>query len=195
MWRGYGGNGSGVAIVIDTSMLEVTEDGDELLTLSDIYYASSKDRIDWINLKLSELARILSREKIPDDMLTIVALVFFERLKYFSIFTKHKGFEEEKEWRAVYFKGKDKNKLLDSMLSYSVTSKGVEPKLKLKIEPIDAITSTKDLSLESIISKIILGPSISSPFARKSVERMLEKIGKPEISKKVMASSIPFRSD
>jgi hypothetical protein len=73
---------------------------------------------------------------------------------------------------------------------YIIGRQGVEPKLKCKIEPIDP---SQTWTFFQIIERIILGPSLSSWLARRSIERMLETVGKPEFRQKVSASEIPLR--
>jgi hypothetical protein len=51
---------------------------------------------------------------------------------------------------------------------YWVGPRGVEPKLKLKIEAIPGLPET-DVSLSNIVERIILGPSLSSPLARGTI--------------------------
>jgi hypothetical protein len=59
MWRGYGGNGSGAALVLDTNELE--DLGDSPLILAPVYYASVEQRLEWIDSKLSEFAQLLKQ--------------------------------------------------------------------------------------------------------------------------------------
>lgn len=190
MWRGYGGNGNGAAIIFDSQKLNSNEDSPFIV--SNVVYASAKDRLDWIQEKCIEFSAILKTNDIPDDKLYIPAWHLFERMKIFSIFTKHSGFAEEREWRVVYMRERDSNRKLDEMLHYAIGRSGVEPKLKLKVKPADGIT-TDDFSLEKLVSKIILGPTVSSPLAVSAVKRMLEKLGKSEIAKKLVSSTTPFR--
>jgi hypothetical protein len=79
------------------------------------------------------------------------------------------------------------------MQHYLNGPRGVEPKLRYKVEPIEGVTSP-DLSFNNILSSILLGPSTSSPLAFRSVERMLEVIGKPELKDRLIASTIPLRA-
>ena len=190
LWRGYGGNGSGAAIIFDTSKLNEIQDSP--LIISKVTYASQDKRRDWIDEKLNAFADLIKNNKIPDDKLYLPAYALFERIKIFSIFTKHSGFSEEREWRVVYMKERDSDHKIDSMLHYAVGRRGIEPKFKFKICPIEGVTSN-DLSIEKIIHKIILGPSVSSPLAISAVKRMLEKVGKHELTSKVIASTTPFR--
>lgn len=73
---------------------------------------------------------------------------------------------------------------------YLIGNRGVEPKLVFKVEP---FYPDETWTFFDILERIILGPSLSSWLARRSVERMLEAVGKPEFRKKVSASLIPLR--
>jgi hypothetical protein len=191
MWRGYGGNGSGAAIIFDTSKLRYV-DGVAPMIVSNVIYASSEQRVAWIANKLDEFATLLGEVHVETDKLYLPAFQLFERLKMFSLFSKHRGFAEEKEWRVVYLRERDREKKLDEMLHYAIGPRGLEPKLKLQIKPIDGVTAA-DLSLESIVSQIILGPTLSSPLAINSVKRMLEKNRKSELAKRLVGSTTPYR--
>ncbi|AFY20776.1 DUF2971 domain-containing protein [Pseudomonas sp. UW4] len=190
MWRGYGGNGNGAAIIFDTQQLNYNEDSPFIV--SKVEYNSTEERIKWIENKCIEFSAILKNTNVPDDKLYLPVGYLFERMKIFSIFTKHAGFSEEREWRAVYIRERDTKRKLDEMLHYAIGRNGVEPKLKFKVKPVDGITAD-DFSLEKIVSKIILGPTVSSPLALSAVKRMLEKNGKSEIAKKLVSSTTPFR--
>jgi hypothetical protein len=49
------------------------------------------------------------------------------------------------------------------------------------------------LSLEKIISRIILGPTATSPLSQHAVRKMLQSAGKQELAKRLASSTIPFR--
>ena len=117
---------------------------------------------------LREFGEILAKSEIPDDKLSIASYYFFERLKLFAIFTKHHGFLEENEWRVVYMRDRDTAHVFDRMFSYWVGPRGVEPKLKLKIEAIPGLPET-NLPLAEIVDRIILGPSLSSPLTHNTI--------------------------
>jgi hypothetical protein len=107
--------------------------------------------------------------------------------------TGHRGFSEEKEWRVVYMRSRDAGKIFDRMFSYAVGPRGVEPKLKFKLEAIAGLTET-DLSLSKITDRIILGSSLSSPLALATVGKMLDSLGLTELKPRLIASTIPFRA-
>lgn len=190
MWRGYGGNGSGVAIVFDTSKIEPVEETPFIL--AKVHYASSKERRIWISAKIDELAELIRASNIPDQKLDLAAYAFFQRLKLFALFTKHPGFKEENEWRVVYLPDLDEDGRVAPMLSYAIGERGIEPILKFKIGPVDGATGDS-LSLELLVERIILGPSGSGNLAAHGVRRMLERLGKSELSNRLVRSSTPYR--
>lgn len=190
MWRGYAANGNGAAIVFDTGQLVPRENTP--LIIARISYTSTEDRRKWISDKIELLGNLIRTLTIPDDKLYIPAVAFFERLKMFALFTKHPGFTEEREWRAVYLPERDRAKTFANLIDYAIGPRGIEGKLKLKIAPLAGFIED-DFSLEKIVHRIILGPTISSPLARGAVAKMLDRHA-PELKDRVVASSIPFRA-
>jgi Protein of unknown function (DUF2971) len=191
MWRGYGASGNGACLVFDTSKIPRIENSP--LIISRVHYASAEERRQWIADRITQFCSILTVSDIPVDKLYLAAYSFLERLKLFALFTKHHGFKEEEEWRMVYLPDRDESSSLKSMIDYTIGSRGVEPKLKLKVTEIpDAIP--QGLSLTNIIDRILLGPATSSPLAKAMVEKMLGKLKKEELKNKVTASTIPFRA-
>lgn len=106
MWRGYGGNGNGAAIVFDTAKIAAREESP--LVIAHVHYGTGQMRENWLQRCIAEFGEILAKSEIPDDKLSIAAYYFFERLKLFAIFTKHRGFLEENEWRVVYMRDRDR---------------------------------------------------------------------------------------
>lgn len=190
MWRGYGANGGGVSVVIDTAKLKFV--GDSPFIVSKVAYASQSARLKWIEDKIVSLAHTISKHEKTKENLHAAAYAWLERLKIFSLFTKHSGFSEEEEWRVVYLRDRDKQEKFTSMLGYAITTRGVEPKMKLRIKDLRE-SQADSLSLEVLIERIILGPSISTVLAANSVRRMLKLNGHDLLAPRVVPSSIPFR--
>lgn len=113
-------------------------------------------------------------------------------MKVFALVTKHHGFQEEKEWRVIYMSERDTKGLLKDGFHYLIGNRGVEPKLKFKVAP-SPIAPGQTWTFSTIVDRILLGPSVSSPLARSSVGRMLETIGKSELRSKSQSSGIPLR--
>ncbi len=191
MWRGYGGNGKGAAIVLDTAKLESKEDSPFIV--SKVIYLSKNARLKWIEDVLNKTAEIIKTKNLNNDVdLYHAAYQLFERIKIFALFTKHSGFKEEKEWRVVFLKERNTDTEIDKMLGYAKTFRGLEPKLKFKFKGRESI-SGNEFSISSLTYKIILGPSFSSPMALSTFVRMLDLVSKPELKERVSVSDIPFR--
>lgn len=191
MWRGYGNSGSGAALVIDTS--KINENPESPLIVGKVHYASKVERKRWISEKLISLADLISAHaKVEDDFFN-AAWAWMHRLKSFALFTKHHGFHEEREWRVVYMSDKDREQSFKKYFGHLATNRGIEPKLKLPIKPIPEL-KTEDISLGTLVNRIILGPSVSSTLAANSLRQMLKNIGQSDLAERVVASEIPFRS-
>jgi hypothetical protein len=190
MWRGYGQHGEGVALVFDTAALTLVPTSP--LIIAKVRYGSDHDRSSQLSAMLEQWTDLAAKADLPDDKLHIGAGAAFGAIKNFALTTKHKGFSEEAEWRVIYYPERDRAGLLKHCMDYHIGHRGVEPKLKYRIGHIPGV-SADDLSLDRLLVRIILGPSHASPLAKKSVERMLERIGKPELKKKLWPSGIPLR--
>jgi hypothetical protein len=191
MWRGYGGQGNGAALVFNTNFITKVDPQSPLL-IAKVHYASSKDRIGWLENKLGLWCDLLRTSDIPDEKLQLAVWSFFTLVKIFALVSKHDGFKEEEEWRIIYMPERDPHGILKSRYHYVIGKRGVEPKLRLAVKPLST-DSTESWTFDDILDRIILGPSISSPLAVTSVNRMLENIGKMEFRQKVRPSTIPLR--
>jgi len=191
MWRGYADQGRGVAIVFDTA--QIVPRDDSFLVIAKVHYGSEDERREWIQMLLGRSADILQNNPIPDDKLVICSFFIFQRLKQFAIFTKHRGFREENEWRVVYMRDRAESELLNHMIGYRNGPRGPEPKLKFRLEAITGMPETESLSLESLVDRIILGPT-TSPLGVSACANMVESLGHPGLSNRIRRSTIPFRA-
>jgi Protein of unknown function (DUF2971) len=190
MWRAYGGQGNGAALIFKSDFVALQPASP--LLFARVAYASNDDRIAWIRQKFETCMAIVAAGDIPYDMLDLVAKQMFQLMKLYALTSKHPGFDEEREWRIIYFPDRDKGRLLLDKLGYAVAKKGIEPKLKLKIAPLP-IRPLGTWTFDSILAQIILGPTQSSALAMKSVCRMLDLNGKSNFKARVSASQIPLR--
>lgn len=189
MWRGYGDAGKGVAVVFDATQVPRVETSP--LLLSKIWYASLEERLDWYRAASHNISVIIQRERPTGNEIWVAAEVLFARLRMFALFTKHKGFEEEQEWRMAYLPERDPAGALKPYLSYHNGPRGVEPKLKLKMSSKD--TFGVEISSDVLINRIILGPNSQSPLALLSAKRMLEATKRGALIGRLVASTIPYR--
>jgi hypothetical protein len=193
MWRGYGNDGKGAALIIDSSKIPFTN-GVAPLILAPVEYLTDNKRSRKANEVLDKAASFIQKNDFKNEKLQNLADMLFRRIWAASIFSKHVGFKEEKEWRLAYLSELDKGRIYEPMFSYHNDWNGIAPKLKLDLSKKSVVFSNQ-LELSDCISQIILGPSsVSSPVHIRAFERMLSMIGKPELLSKVTTSEIPYRS-
>lgn len=191
MWRGYGVNGNGVALVVDLARIPMIPDSP--FVLSKVFYASGAQRVDWIKKKLDTFAELLAANKeLPETCFPQIVSNLLERLVIFALFSKHDGFKEEREWRLVYLKDRDFNQKFFDMLNYAIIEGQVQPKMKFQTTALERISGAP-FSFRDALHSIILGPSISSGLAVTSVSRMLSSMSLFDVAGKVKGSSTPYR--
>lgn len=194
MWRAYGASGNGAALVFDVNSVSKPGVDYSGLLLGRVHYGTAAEREGWLEVKVLEAADLVRELDVPIGQLPLIAAALFERIKLMAVFSKHIGFAEEREWRLVYLSEHDAQKRYEQHLGYHLGPRGVEPKLKL---PIHGAVPWLDneLNVESLVHRIILGPSVSNPLAKRSIGRMLDVVGFPDLKDKLRACSIPLRSN
>lgn len=190
MWRAYGQHGNGAALVFDSTKLTLIPSSP--LLIAKVTYGSDEDRSQQLSEILQQWASITERTALPDKQLHLASYCAFSAIKVFALTTKHRGFSEEAEWRVIYFPERDTTGALKQFFGYHVSERGIEPKLRYPIGHIQNVSSP-DLALDRLLHRIILGPSISSPLAKRGVQRMLESIKKPHFIDRLHTSGIPLR--
>lgn len=188
MWRGYGGDGNGVAIVFDMAQLL---DVRTPVLVRQVQYLSYEQSEGWITHKLQEFALALQRAGGPVSGTQAAAAALFERIKLFALFTKHRGFHEEREWRLVYLREHDHEGLLTQQLHYAIGPRGIEPRLRFCTDVLGGPDAAP--RLQDMVQRVILGPVLSTPLALRSVVRMLE-LHQPAWANRVTRSTTPYRS-
>lgn len=198
MWREYGSKGNGAALVFNTQRISYQPHSP--LVIAKVAYKSKNDRRDALKQALKDWATITLAANLPDDRLYLAAHSALSLVTSLALTTKHKGFEEEGEWRVVYLAERDHLNYMKSCKSYFVGPRGVEPKLKLKFgkdylaEPATAGAAISTGQLSNVLEFILLGPTVSSPLAKASFIRMLEGTNKSAFRDKVFTSGIPLRA-
>lgn len=189
MWRSYGAQGNGAALVFNTGF---ASDSDvPLISISRVNYLSNAEREEQL-IKLIDSWYFRIKEcDITRDNVHIPLNALFYKFVYLALTTKHKGFREEREWRLIYLPQLDETKILKPFFDYAITARGVEPKLKLPIRPLPYAQET--WALVDVLESIIIGPTVSSLLSERSFCRMLERIEKNNFVKKVKSSQIPLR--
>ena len=124
------------------------------------------------------------------DRQTIIAAVFHMLLGGITCF-KHKGFQEEREWRAIYCPT-----LLPSALMQAETQviQGV-PQLVYKL-PLDVTVdpALADLDFSRLFDRLIIGPSPYPWPIYEAFTKALADSGIPDAGERVWNSAIPIRT-
>jgi hypothetical protein len=188
MWRGYGGDGNGVAIVFDMGPLLAAH---APLLFRQVQYLSYDASESWMDDKLRQFALALQRRGGPVADMQAAAAALFERIKLFALFTKHRGFHEEREWRVVYLRERDFAGVFRQQLHYAIRERGIEPRLRFSTDVLGG--PEEQPRLQDMVRRIILGPVLATPLALRSVVRMLE-LHQPAWTGRVTRSSTPYRA-
>ena len=153
MWRAFGGNTARVALVFIIPKLSGGAQALNLFFSPVAYLMKDEGRalIDEVikNIHMnSEFLGLVDRG-------TIIASVFHMLLAG-GICLKHEGFEEEREWRAIYFPKRSPSSLVES----STEIIGGVPQIIYKL-PLDVTVSSKlaDLDFSRLFERLIIGPS------------------------------------
>jgi hypothetical protein len=190
MWRGYGANGQGAAIVFNTQFISVVP-GSPLLIVK-VNYANNNKRKEWVESTFRKCLSELNDLNANKELLEFVGFHMFQLALLYSLSSKHPGFEEEQEWRVIYLPDRDDKKLMDAQRTYLRRNNTIEPKLRFPIEPLK-IEPRQTWTFDSIVERVVLGPTHFSPSAVNLARRMFVNLGKPSLASKIWVSEIPYR--
>jgi hypothetical protein len=190
MWRGYGANGHGAALVFNTQFATLVPESP--LLIAKVEYASAFERIERLRAIFLGCISLLRRTTINHESLWLVGFHMFHLALMYSLLSKHPGFKEEEEWRLIYMPHLDGRGLLKDNRTYLRRNNTIEPKLRFPIKPLE-IEPQQLWTFDSILYRIVLGPTHGSILAVNSAKRMLQSLGKPDFATKIWVSEIPYR--
>jgi hypothetical protein len=201
MWRGYGGQGNGAALVFNTRFFAANENSP--LLVAKVRYGSAEERVADLLKRLNNWCGILRNADIPDDKLHLAGFSIFSLIKVFALVTKHRGFSEEQEWRIVYLPEYDRENVFSDCRDYIIGPRGVEPKLRFKVAPMpgggwEAPGSTRSRSPRPrpTMSRDYSGRSwrgfLSTSSARYPLRCPIEPTGAGTIKTASLHSTFPF---
>jgi hypothetical protein len=191
MWRAYGADASGACIVLNPENIPPVTEGP--FVFSRVEYASNTEQLERLDQIIANFCGILRTAEQDHSSVFEYAYYLFERIKIFAVFSKHRGFIEENEWRLVYLTDRDEKKTYSPMIDYVIGPRGLEPKLKIRLNELPEF-SPGTLSLKNIVDRIILGPTVSHPLGKAMVEKMLDKLDKGYLKPRVYGSTVPYRA-
>jgi hypothetical protein len=191
MWRGYGGDGTGIALVFKTRAMD--QPGSPI-TITPVLYMDEKQHQDLISGFGDTIAEYFKTHALDEMHVLVAAWWIFRALVIHALSWKHCGFAEEREIRLIYtpITQGESNGTMNLFERFSLTAGGPVSRLCLPIKPIPAILSD-DVTLENLLTQIVLGPVASSLLAVATFRRLLvaEKLG--QFADRVVACDIPYR--
>ncbi|UVA80528.1 DUF2971 domain-containing protein [Pandoraea commovens] len=103
---------------------------------------------------------------------------------------KHPGFEEEREWRAIYNPALFHSKHVPQSLVVHQQLPQVVHRLVFEDVPEAGISG---MTLAAVIDRLIIGPTQYASVVSEAMYKLLEGAGVPDLDKKLVISRIPLR--
>ena len=188
MWRGYGGNDTGVAIVLNKDFLRSPTVEGLRVFASPAFYGENIQLRDLIFSMISAIEANCSRlQKVePQRIAHCVRMM----LAFAAVSIKHHGFDEEREWRLVHLPTIFSS---PAIVQERVTFRGVPQrifKIPLADQPDHGISG---ISASNLIRKLIIGPSQFADTIAAAFAEQLHELGVAEPWSKIQVSDIPLR--
>ena len=186
MWRAYGLN-NGVALVFNTSMFLEEAVNTNVMTIPMFYFDKNE-----FSHAISEFTR-----RLKDDCKILKMVPNFDSYildKFFmtALSLKHKGFEEECEWRVLYNKSLYGNCLSEIIEENIEVINGV-PRIVKKLNFSKIKYNNRKLKINELLDRIIIGPNSNAEQLKEIFVRALKKNGVANANTKVICSEIPLR--
>ena len=184
MWRGYGGDKAGVAFVFKPELLGAISKNE----LFPVNYGEAEfhRQVDVIVKSLIEL-----QNKPLNIPLFIIADYVTKATQDLVLTTKHPGFREESEWRAIV--SSDLTMFVEKSLEV-VSIRGIPEKV-FKVGAVEgSALALQDSNLNNLIHKIIVGPCRHPEHLAEALRSALkEQDSTKELSNNIYISDIPLR--
>lgn len=186
MWRAYCGT-TGVAIVLSSNAFF---DGPGLLKAYACPVAYLND--DQFGKELIQVTKSIVEEKdfLRAQKRESIKSAVFNALRFAAVSTKHKVFEEEKEWRIIHCPSLESSKYVEKHVESINGAPQIVYKIPLKNHPEVGLTGGE---LNDLVDRIIIGPTQYSMALWKAFVLLLQNAGVADAEKKVHISNIPLR--
>jgi len=188
MWRAFGGNAAHVAVVLNIPWMA---GGARALRL--IFGPVSYVKDDEVHADIYRVIENIRKDCAFLRSLGHPAIVdwVFNMLMLGVSCSKHEGFKEEREWRAIY----GPNRLPSELIEPSTEVVGGIPQIVYNL-PLDASADPRlaDLDFSRIFDRLIIGPTQYPLVMREAFVEALTKAGVSDAGERVFVSDIPIRA-
>lgn len=187
MWRAYGGNTSGAAIVFNGEVFDGAQN--HLMAFaSPVLYGDIEDFMPLLE------AVITSLRTNPHLLGAVSADVAFGAvssvLNFATLSIKHPGFEEEREWRIIH----QPFEYSSAHVVEKVKSVTGTPQLIYEMPLVNRPgLNMPDLTLDRLLHRVIIGPSLYPETTWRAIVEALRSKGVRSPETRVVVSDIPLR--
>lgn len=186
MWRAYS-KSTGVALVLNNAPFVAGSSPLGVYSSPVAYYSYTKFKQEWQRIVQNiednlDFLNSLSRKTVIDSV--------FNMYRFAVLCTKHPGFNEEREWRALYTPEIDKSQYIEKSIEVFRGTPQVICKVPLKDPNGIDLFGTE---LHDFLDRIIIGPTKYPGAIREAFEDVLEGVGVQDPTKRVFVSGIPLR--
>ena len=186
MWRAYS-ESTGVALVLNNEPF-LASDGPPGV------YSSPVSYLDDVSFK-HELQRVIEGIKDNEDFLRVqgqetVLGAVFNVFKFAVVCTKHRGFMEEREWRAIYMPLMEQSPHLEK--SIEIVNGAPQPIYQFRLENMPNIGYT-GIEIPEFLSKIIIGPTKYPAATFEAFATLLDGAGVKDPESRIHITDIPLR--
>ena len=185
MWRAYG-RGSGVALVLNNKPLMSPTQATSILTGPVAYMLPAqmvnefKRIADGLEKNLDYLKN-RGREKTLNSILSMMETA--------AVSTKHPGFSEEREWRAISLARLPMKRIEQTLETIGGIPQHVQ---SVRLQSV-AEEGLIGLDLADLISRVIIGPTEAGPAIHRALWDAMEAAKIADVSKKLVFSDLPLR--
>ena len=198
MWRGYGGDGNGVAIVIDPKAFGFPDNKVSEIQIAPVFYETDNEFADRVVRYFNEFKQTLisctamERECFKSD----IAYAFGELCFYLAVTHKDPRFRPEKEWRFIYRERSIADPEFSQYIEPKVLGDHMAEYFCLPIAPNPRISPEEDLLPQTLIKEIMIGPieKERSEIVARGIERLVERCGFSMDEPQITFSTIPYRT-
>ena len=192
MWRAYGGDGNGVAIVVDPASFLGDDGAPNAILACPVYYEDERSflaraanyfqafAINYMFMAADE------RDAYPD----LCVEAFSELCFYLAVTHKHPAFASEKEWRFVWRRSPGSEPDMEKLVKPCTTPQGLFEKLCL---PLDGTYTNSSINL-SVVRSVMIGPCEDAQAKERAVRNLFGAAGLNEGEFLIGHSEIPYRT-
>jgi len=186
MWRAYGKN-TGVALVVNPDVMLSETDALHTYTYP-VWYGTEREAQDMFKEVVDGI--VANESKLKSMTAQEATAHAFHMFHSFALCLKHRGFEEEREWRIIH---RPKMQPSERVTPRTVSIGGVPQRIyevPLADVPQEGLVG---LSIPSLINRVIVGPTEYPVALWHAFVELLREAGVENPESKVFTSNIPLR--